>query len=100
MALLQSSLAEDNILSRQERAVIRGIHRASQLSEAIVMLQKSRIVLLTEEKIPLGKLTQEVNNNVELMIAYLKRQASTALVNTKVPADSSDERIHPIEQRL
>jgi len=39
MAILQSTLSEE-ILSRQERAVVRGIYHAAQMNEALVAVIK------------------------------------------------------------
>jgi len=48
MAIVQASLV-DEILTRQERNVIRGIYRASQLNEARMLLTKIKTELVSTE---------------------------------------------------
>jgi hypothetical protein len=89
MSIVKDSLAEE-ILSRQERAVIRGIYRAAQLREALVELRKTVQVILPEaaESAPNGKdrSASVVNTKYKDLEVYLAESIDTALVSTKVPA--------------
>lgn len=93
MAIVQASLAEE-ILTRQERAVLRGIYRASQLTEALVMLQKIDMNIDPSHagSIPV---TREVTvrpekDHVDQLKTYLANCIVAALLNTKVPTASSN----------
>jgi hypothetical protein len=88
MAILQSTLSDD-IISRQERSVLRGVNRAAQLNEGILAIDKVLHTLSSAT-------TPAVNNSVELGILqnkddiliikqYLIEQVVAALVNTRVP---------------
>jgi len=85
MAIVQSSLAEE-ILSRQERAVLRGIYRASQLSDALITLEKVVTSSLPSTE-PIGA-SKDRTDHVEALRVYLRQGIVAALVNTKVPAKS------------
>jgi hypothetical protein len=87
MAIVQASLAED-ILSRQERAVIRGIYRASQLHEALVTLDKVTQALQPNGS-PYGENPVGNADNAKLLREYLVDGIKMALINTKVPSASS-----------
>lgn len=89
MAIVQSSLTEE-ILSRQEKAVIRGIYRAQQLSEARTALQKTLYSVAQDD----GNSAKALSHNTDAttkvaeLYAYLNSAIVSALVNTKVPAKS------------
>lgn len=87
MAIVQSSLAEE-ILSRQERAVLRGIYRASQLAEAIMSLDKVGSVLSDSSAVgpKSGLPFASDNTNITELRSYLQQAIKQALVATKVPA--------------
>lgn len=91
MAIVQSSLAEE-ILSRQERAVIRGIYRASQLAEALVALKKVRELSASSR---MAKPVQSVDPIEE----YLTQAVVDALENTKVPANArrQEKSLKPVD---
>lgn len=85
MAITQDSLTEE-ILSRQERAVVRGIYRASRLAEALVTLDK---IVPTIQSCGAAKSGNSSAMNDEHIISlrdYIAQQVRNALVNTKVPA--------------
>jgi hypothetical protein len=90
MAIIQSSLAEE-ILSRQERAVIRGIYRASQLADALVALDKATSV----PKGTLGCGNQSADSHkpedakVTEIRAYLAQAIEGALKSINVPSINS-----------
>jgi len=89
MAIVQASIAEE-VLSRQERAVIRGVYRAAQLYEALIALQKVSAVL--RELVPANSAVKPESLKVAEPIAlYLAKQIVTALESTKVPAPTSDK---------
>lgn len=89
MAIVQSSLTEE-ILSRQEKAVIRGIYRAQQLSEARTALQKTLYTAVQDN----GNSAKALSHNAETtakiaeLYTFLNSAIVSALVNTKVPAKS------------
>jgi hypothetical protein len=96
MAIVQSSMAEE-ILSRQERAVIRGIYRASQLAEARNTLQK---IIDGHNHIPCSPLAQHgpliKSPHMIDLIAYLDNAIFGALESTKVPSSVHDvKKIQP-----
>lgn len=89
MAIVQASLTEE-ILSRQERAVLRGIYRAAQLAEGIQALDKVCLVLdgpsisqapsKGDSKIDV---TKDPRTNV--LRSFLSDACVAALAATKVP---------------
>lgn len=85
MAITQDSLTEE-ILSRQERAIVRGIYRASRIAEAITALDK---VIVTAQSCGTGKTgDSSASDSVHIsnIRLYLATQMLSALINTKVPA--------------
>jgi hypothetical protein len=86
MAIIQSSLTEE-ILSRQEKAVIRGIYRAQQLSETKIALEKCKMSVVAfgaaDAEIP-----AKYAEHYAKLLAYLESAILSALVSTKVPAVS------------
>jgi len=89
MALLQSSIIED-ILTRQERAVIRGIYRASQLAEAAVTLRKTYDTYKgSTVELPAGSSRVPNIDNVKLLESYLSSAINVALASIKIPARPS-----------
>jgi hypothetical protein len=85
MAILQSSLSEE-VLSRQERAVIRGIHHASQINEALIQLRKTVISVETVTQVGKNRTASALAEHISNMDQYLVRKLSDAILNTKVPA--------------
>jgi hypothetical protein len=88
MAITLSSLTEE-MLSKQERAVVRNIYRVGQLSEALASLEKSLATLNLAHH---GSLDPEVKRReqcVANLIGYLKSAMLNTLVNTKVPGTSA-----------
>jgi len=87
MAIVQASIQEE-VLPRSERAVIRGIYHASQLSEALVTLSRIEECLGSINSASrLGtKNTIETHDTISSMKAYLSSQIANALVSTKLPA--------------
>jgi hypothetical protein len=93
MAIVQASLCED-ILTRQERAVIRGIYRASQLAEARKQLEFALMASRsssTGPKVGLG--TLEPNVHEQELLAYFAQAISGALASIKIPASSGKKEI-------
>jgi hypothetical protein len=82
MSIAQAALT-DEVLSRQERAVVRGVYRASQLNEALVALQKT--VQNISDSNPKMGITSLSTKSSELM-GYLVLQITRSLENIKVPA--------------
>jgi len=101
MAIVQASLAEE-ILSRQERAVIRGIYRASQLAEALNALNKTVSSLPSSGSQIAntnGGLTDtKTKEQVVKLTAYLACAIESALINTNVPASVSVKKDKPSQQ--
>lgn len=100
MAIVQSSLAEE-ILSRQERAVIRGIYRASQLAEALNALDKAtqfttKSCGAAESGDP--SVNSHCDTNVANIRAYLVLAIENALVTTNVPGTVSVKKGNPSKQ--
>jgi len=95
MAIVQASMAEE-ILNRSERAVIRGIYRASQLAEAKASLQKTVLALesfgTASNNAGQPTLFKEHVKSIE---EYLSNAISVALVSTKVPASRKPESDNP-----
>jgi len=94
MAIVQASLAED-ILSKQERAVLRGIYRASQLTEAIIAIQKvdATLVAMSDRDPIKGTTSDSTRVAINQLKSFLARSVESALVSTKVPASSAVEKI-------
>lgn len=84
MALVQASLAEE-ILTRHERAVIRGIYRASQLSEGLLQLDKTVAMIKPEYNSQTGKVSEFTQTAQEIRL-YLADQIVSALTSIKIPA--------------
>jgi hypothetical protein len=86
MAITQAVLAEE-ILSRQERAVVRGIHRASCLADALNALDKTYVAY---QSCGTGKSgdSSEIDKQHMLLKAYLAKAIQNALVSTKAPASA------------
>jgi len=93
MAIIQSSLVEE-ILTRQEKAVIRGIYRASQLNEALTQLDKIVDLYSRDELVKNEILSDENKTHYLNLKAYLLNSIATALVSTKVPAINSGKKIN------
>lgn len=83
MAILQSTLAEE-ILSRQQRAIVRSIVKASQLNEALVILNKVTEVNYAGQRAAGLKVIH--SDNVIDIQNYLISSINEVLTNTKVPA--------------
>jgi hypothetical protein len=89
MAVTLSTLAEE-ILSKQERAVIRGIYRAAQLNEALVLLQKAKLSFNDHTNSSERTTDKDLmKSHVALLEQYLTDSIRIALVATKVPASST-----------
>jgi hypothetical protein len=97
MAIVQASLQED-ILPRSERAVIRGIYHASQLSEALIALSKIEDSLNNKCNEAV-KLRTHINfkESIDQMKHYLAVQIANALVSTKVPATKNADSIPQVQ---
>lgn len=94
MAIVQASLA-DEILSRQERAVLRGIYRASQLAEALVSLNKTCSVLAAahdgaDPKLGDHHSDQYSDTSTTKLGDYLSKAIIAALAATKTPTPSNE----------
>jgi hypothetical protein len=93
MAIVQASLAEE-ILTRQERAVIRGIYRASQLAEARKSLDQ---VIITDERYvsnnPIGSTVHKPSMHDLEIREYLDNAIVAALASIKIPASSGKKEI-------
>jgi DnaJ-domain-containing protein 1 len=77
-------------LSRSERAVIRGVYRASQLSEAWLSLSKIETSLVADGFTSLSRqVTEAQKESIKRIKDYLAKSALDALVSTKVPAQQS-----------
>jgi len=87
MAIVQASLAEE-ILSRQERSVVRGIYRASQLHQALVELMKIEEGIKVTGIATPGKPQIDSKSQILLLKNYLVECISVALVSTKTPQAS------------
>lgn len=85
MAITLSSLAEET-LNRQERAIVRGIYRASQLNEAVMQLDKITNLYSTDELVKNEMLSVEKKAHYLKLKQYLLNSISQALISTKVPA--------------
>jgi len=86
MAILQSSLSEE-ILSRQERAVLRGIYHAAQINEALVAvtrINESLLKMCTDNANV--RWHDEYKTHYFLMTYYLSSKIQAVLTSTKVPA--------------
>jgi hypothetical protein len=92
MAIIQSSMNEE-ILSRSEKAVIRGIYRASQLAEAKVSLEKTMLAFMNDQN--RSAVETSINDHVKLLNAYFNHAISVALLSTKVPSFSQAEKVIP-----
>lgn len=92
MAITQDSMAEE-ILSRSERAIIRSVYRASKLQEGIIAIDK--ILATLSESAPMGQ-TPPSFPHIKEIKRYLQDAISTALVNTKVPAQNPIEKGNPL----
>jgi hypothetical protein len=89
MAIVQASIQEE-VLPRSERAVIRGIYHASQLSEALVTLCKVEASIEEQRAATVRSATPAIpKETISLMKDYLVRQIASALVSTKLPATSN-----------
>lgn len=84
MAIVQASMAEE-ILNRSERAVLRGIFRASQLAEAKASLEKT-IASFNSQNASSNAVSEALNVHVQSLKTYLETAITVALVSTKVPA--------------
>lgn len=93
MAITQALLAEE-ILSRQERAVVRGIHRASCLAEALNALEKT---YAASQSCGTGKSGESSVNDKQYLLlkAYLAMAIQNALVSTKAPASVNVVKVIP-----
>lgn len=84
MAITQAMVAEE-VLSRQERAVIRGIYRASSLAEALKALESSYLAIQSSGVGNAGNTSVNEQSYKELK-SFLVIAMHNALVSTKVPA--------------
>jgi len=84
MAIVQSSLNEE-ILNRQERAIIRGIYRAAQLHEGLVQLQKIQDHIDSISR-TFGTENARRFDHVNSIKQYLAGHILEALNSTKLPA--------------
>lgn len=84
MAIVQASLVEE-ILNRQEKAVLRGIYRASQLAEALNALDKVNLVV-TSFGVADAKLPASCNQQYTELRTFLANAIHVALSTTKVPS--------------
>lgn len=89
MAIVQSSLAEE-ILTRSERAVIRGIYRASQLAEAKNTLDKVESVLFTSSDDIVSSRSDKAH--ISKIKCYLESAIAKALMSVKTPALSEPKK--------
>lgn len=103
MAIVQSSLQEET-LTRSERAVIRGIYRASQLAEAMTALSKAvEIITVPNDSLShLGDPTSitDTDKHILKMKAYLAEAITGALVNTKIPSSSPKSKSQPSKVQI
>jgi len=91
MAILQSNLSEE-ILSRQERAVIRGIYHAAQINEALVAVIKiNESLLKTSVDKQCPQCLPEYKTQYLLMTNYLSSKIQAVLTSTKVPAPNDKQ---------
>lgn len=80
MAILQSALVEP-LLSRQQTAVIRDIARATQIGEALVMLDKLSKIIPKDS---------ESKAYYEKLNSYLGAEARRVLMQIKIPVLTAD----------
>jgi len=91
MAIVQASLVED-LMSRHEKAVLRGVYRASQLNEGLVQLQRIKDHLQRPES--RGGTNVLDDDSLKRLEEYLTSAIRSALVSTKTPAKSDDNKGH------
>lgn len=82
MAITLGSIQEE-ILTRQQRAIVKSVYRASQMLDAVSQLDKMILNLTTGEQ-PLGPAT-EASQHIFAMRRYLQSEIQIALQNTKLP---------------
>jgi type II secretory pathway predicted ATPase ExeA len=86
MAILQGTLSEE-LISRSEKAVLKGIFRASQLNEGLIALQKVNLSIDPKRRID-AALREVVDTQLEV---YLRHRIEVALESIKIPAISKLE---------
>jgi hypothetical protein len=91
MAILQSTLADD-VISRQERSVLRGINRAVQLNEGVLALDKVGNTFSAANGVEVPEGTDNrfpvTKENLAVIREYLLTQIASALVNTRIPGQA------------
>jgi len=81
----------EEILSRQERAVLRGIYHAAQINEALVAVIKINESLLKTSMDNMSKCLPEYKTQYVLMTNYLSSKIQAVLTSTKVPAPNDKQ---------
>lgn len=87
MAITQALLAEE-VLSRQERAVVRGVYRASCLADTLASLEKSFSAVQSCGSANKSGDSSATEQQYKVLKAYLVAATMNALVSTKAPASA------------
>ena len=82
MSIIVNNLSEE-VLTKAEKAIVRGIYRAHQLNEAVLALEKCYTSL---DKLPDKTMSGEVEPvKVTPLKAYLLAEITTVLENIRIP---------------
>jgi len=105
MALKTEAYQEESILSRPERAVIRGVVKAQQCAEALKMLEFCRLSAVSSNPSALSVLPDnqghlnQINDQFAKIDNYLRVSMMRAITSLKVPlAEPADKISKPDKQ--
>lgn len=87
MALTQASMVEE-ILPRQERAIVRSVYRASIIADAQKVLNQSVQFMITGIEGEKRPLTPDTMNQIARLSDFLRTSYINALITTKIPVAS------------
>lgn len=90
---IQKTAVEEEVLSKQERAILRSILRINYLVEGIVALDKSKEVLETQHAQCAS--AEVLRTHTSSVRSYLANQALMVLESVKVPGSSSSKEEAP-----